>query len=1215
MGMFDFLTPQRAAPAQQAAPGTQAGSAGPSNSAAQAQTGGGVGGWFRAAGSWVADRWDATTTAVSDFAARTGRVAKDMWEVAQTTDLSWKEGRLSVDTDLDEVMDLMPERVRSSLSLDREKSQNRVRLEFDRNTGAITASSDDLAIRSVNTSRLRTGAVHLTGARITLANPGGGLPGLDEAFSLPGYRDAADNLDASLSIDGMQAEDVEVQTQGGPLRVAGIQTGGLRAGVKSEQGMPFSDKGSSSAGFSVENALVRGVAGAGVAADELSVERAEAGISEGSETAFLETTGLAVKGGRQGERSLGDASVAHARVDVQNRGGGAVFLDDAADHVVADVAVSTAGVRDFDGGGARLGEGSLAGLRGRWTQDTGEISASADDLRAARLDTQGVDAGDVDLDGVKVELGPQAEGRRLDLRADAAKVDDLAVDPARGAPTGVGAEGGARTAPLALSGGLGRLTLNRARVGEGSVARLDARGLGVTGGLSNKGLSLKGELAEASAERLAMGQESVARLGVGGLSASLSEDAGVELAVTRAEAEGLRSRYGSLGSGSLRDGRLSLDDGALDARVGGAELRSLEAMNRASLERASLSGLSATLGRERQRLGLEAAELAGLRDRESGVSLERGDLRGLSASRGAAGAEATLAHLGGAGLGWRDRVGLESFQLEEVRASDAEGRREARFREMGMDGLSVAGVGDPSRIGQLYALDGALALEDGALSGRVATAEARDLRHADLSAAGVSAHDLSARVDPTTTAVSAGDARIDTLNARNFSADLLTAEGARASMSNGDMEATLERARAEQARVAGRLSLEQLTAEGVAASARGERRAVTVDSARATDLRDRPTGTRVAEGDLSGFSLSNDQGGVRGGFEGLALRDVATRLGGADTRLARLGAEDARLGLDGRGLDASLGRLTAADARLSAGLGGSRSGGSAGGGSDAGGSSTDTARLVRSLGAAVDDASLSATLPLRAGDLPWAPVAIREGTTATASLGLRDGALTRDSRVSLDKPLDGPLWVNVHGAYMDDRNRLMSDVSGWSDRGLSEHINRTLGLPGERMHDLATLTDAVADRMERPAGPSTGSSGGSSGPSAADLVDLDGLRARARVGLRAGTIDAGSHGDLTLGSSEVAGANTLDAQVTGRDRVVASFSDLLATAFRLNGAGGRVQGGQSELGGARVEADLRGEDASLDASLERADLRDLRLQSSQITLPTTHEARHRKPNS
>lgn len=1228
MSMFDFLTPQRSAPARDASVGAPA-QAGPANSESGGHSGG-LMGWFHSAGDWVADRWHDVTSTVSDAATKVGTVAKDVWDVASTTSVGWKDGQLTVDTDLDEVMDLMPQKVKDSLQLDRDKSENRIKLSFDHHTGQLTASSDDLAIKSVNTDKLKTGAVHLSGAKITLSNPGGGIPGLDEGFNLLGYQDKADNLQASLSLEGMQAEDIELAGKDGPTKVRSVETGGLKAGLSSQQGMPFADKGSTSAGFSVEKAVVRGLNGVGLGADELSVDHAEAGLDEGAETAFLETSGVSVKNGRQGEQSLGDASVDHARVDVRNRGGGAVFFDDAPDHLEADVAVSAAGLHDFQGADQRVGSASVADVHASWSQDAGTLSASAGDLHAGQVDTDGVDASDVDLDHVKVDLGPQGDGRKLDVRADGAKVAGLAVDPTakkKGEAT--------NSSPLAFSAGLGSLELTDGKVADASFTRVNAKDLSASGDWSNKGLSLKAGLGSAEATGLSRGQDHLARLGLTGADATLGLDGGLDVGLKSAslgglDAQGVHLDAGDLSGahatlhdgtvaasvnganlrgldgpqgvhldhGSLHGGQASLHGGAVDASLGSAELDGVRAMDRYGADHASLGQITASLGADRQKLGLGTATVTGLSDSQTQLRVGTAELGSLSASRQNGRIEGDLGHLGLADLAYRDTATLSSLSLDGVHGSQDKGRTEAHFTDAGLSGLDVDSKGTPSHLGRLSASDGGLVLDDTGIHARVATATATDVSHADLSAGQIATHDVSADIDGQTTALGAKGVQIDKLDANNFSAEQLRAEDAQARMTGNDYEASLSHAAADKAKIAGRLDVGQATADGVHAGVHGDVRSMTVDAAHVGDVRDTPTGTTLKTGDLADFALENRPDGTKARMGDLTLQQIGLHQQGTDASLSRLGLHDASATIGANGLDASLGRLTASDARVATTLSGSNTGAT-------GVTGVDMPKLVRSLGGVVDDASIDVNAPLRAGDIKGVPISIKKNTDLSAHVGVTDGALDRSTRVRLSENLDGPLWVGVSGAHMDDKNRLMADVSGWFDQNVSKTLNKSLGLPGDRMHDLAHLSDAVADKMEQPSAPSK-----EPGPSVSDFVDLDHLDARAKVGLREGTIDAGQAGSLTLDRAKGPDGNTLLAQMTGKDRFLAGFSDLLARSFNVDSNGNQLQGGPAELTDARMQATL-GDQTHIGASLSAADLRDLKLHSDSVALP----AEKKKPVS
>ena len=118
----------------------------------------GIRGWLAGAGRWIGDKYDAATGAVGDFVHQTGQAAAELWDLASHSDLSLEGGNLVLDTDLDELMDVMPASVQGALQLDR-ASANRVRVVIDPKVALLT--SDAITVQGLDTASLKTGEVRL----------------------------------------------------------------------------------------------------------------------------------------------------------------------------------------------------------------------------------------------------------------------------------------------------------------------------------------------------------------------------------------------------------------------------------------------------------------------------------------------------------------------------------------------------------------------------------------------------------------------------------------------------------------------------------------------------------------------------------------------------------------------------------------------------------------------------------------------------------------------------------------------------------------------------------------------------------------------------------------------------------------------------------------------------------------------------------------------
>lgn len=1265
MGMFDWFTgasdKEQARPApQQAGPSAEG-----SNQASQGRSGG-VLGWFQSAGSWVADRWNDTTEAVGGFVQRAGEVVKDTVDVVRSTSLTYEDGRVGIETDLDEVMDLMPESVREKLQLDRNGAANRMRLEVDTQRGGLTLSSDDLAVAGVRAGGLQTGAVRLKDVRIDLSNPGAGLPFVDVPFI--GGEEGPDNPSAAVSVGSVEAENIQYQGASGPVSLRRLSAGNLSAHASAREGMPFGGGKDTTAGFSVENAVVDGLAMNGVAVDHAQAERASAGLFGQSETAFLETEGLVVNGVRQGDRSLGDASIGHARVDVRNQGGGLPMLDDQADHMSAEVVVSAANVHDLRAGDQGVGEATLAQFRALYDQDQGTARANAEGLNVAGVDTAGVDVARAGLDRVELDATLGADRNRVAVRAGVATASGVVVTPTQASNRAESA-----TKPLDWSVGLDRAEVADLNAMGNRVQNAMVGGVDMSGSVDARGLSARGGVERASVVGLDTALMDAGSLGVQGVRVETG-DGRTNLTAASATGERLDGANFAAGHVDARGASLSMGPDATSVGLEHAGMRDARVAGRLSLQSASVDDLSARITEGERRVGVGAASVTGARDSVTGARVGQADLAALEVANLANRTDASLGSLAVRDAGLGQQAHLDRGQVSGITASLAGDQVRAGFRSADASGIRANANGTDAVVQHIAATDGALRRDNGATHVTLETGAVTGARYGEFSVGQVATHGATVDLDGRGTSLGATGVQVDDFASRNFSAGQLNATNTAVRLQGEDVSASLDHARVARANVGGRLSIGEATAENLDASVVDGRRSVTLDAAHVANLADAPTGTRVSEADLAGLRVAN-QGettdaalaslgargvssgqhsvarvdatgatahigadGQRGGLDALRLENARsgassvasvnvaglrgsqqngeisagfTRADANQLHLSAAGttadvgtvsARDASLSQGRRGTDASLGQLSASDMAVQvAGSTGRTAGASTGPGLP-----IDTASLIRTATARVDDASLRASVPLRAGDLPGAPVSVRDNTVATANVGIRDNRITQDTRVSLSRGLDAPLWVDVNGAYVDDQNRLRADLSGFKDINATSNVNEALGLQGDRLHSLGTMGDAAARRLgQTPTAPANPGQG-----SAMDAVDLANLRADATVGFSAGTIDAGRAGQVTLANGTQAGDNTVHGSVD-RDRVLVDFTRILTGSFRADTGTQAVQGGPATLTGADVSVNRQS--GAVQGNLDALEASQLRYHGAP-TAPV-QDTQRRRPNS
>ncbi len=1204
-------------------------------------SGGGIGGWLRGAGKWIGDKYDATTEAVGGFIHDTGQAAQELWDVATSTDVSLQGGNLVLDTDLDELMDVMPASARAALQLDRGASANRVHVVIDPGQKTAVLTSDEITVAGVRTEQLQTGAVQLRGVTLTFSNPGGGIPFVGGDFSFLGFKDADDNLRVDIDVKGLAATDVRYQGPDGPTTLASLEVDGLTGSAAATGGAPMGEGARTNLDFSVEGAVLQGLAQKGVAVGKVEASGVSGGMYEGSETAFLEANHLGVSGAVAGGQSLGDASVAGARVDVQNKGGGLVGLDGKADHLAGRVRVSTASVSDFDGESVDVRQGRLAGLGVAFDADARTSSATVDSASVTGLDTASLDVDRASFSGLTSELDSSGDRVKVRGNADTARVSGVRFDGASAADSG-------GRAPLGLDWGLGvrDAQIDDVTAAGASVDRItgrDVQASGVADGSDSYFAAQAGRVGLQGLDHdLLKAQEG--RLDTANLTWATREDAHFQAA--RAEAAGVSARNfqaGRLGA-QQADFRVG-GTGDATATLGSASVSDVTLADRVVIDSGRVDGVTATAHAGERGVAFDAARVEGVADRVSGATIGSAGLTDVKTTSDGQRFSSTI---GGA-------------TLADVSAAGGT-----------LSGANLSGARVQGGAG-------------GAVSGSVDALRADGIAHDAIRADRAAVDGLGfAHAGDTSTATARG-LSVENMAARNFSAASLDGGGASVSRTGGDIDASLDTAAARSAVIAGRTDVSAIDASGIRAGIRGDTRTVDLASATVTGLSDRPSGASVDAASLSGASLVNTGGALDASLASATARGISAPgatvdsaslaggrfshapgqgPGGPLTTTLRRGLQGPQVvelqrmlqtrGLYNGALDGDFGSgteravvgfqrsvgltpdgIVGADTRrLLQGAGGpgtttagfdavtaggvaldgdggrvrtdavTASGGqvrvagngspaasldrlqvngtsfaAAGGGTGGGAANVDTASLVRSGSRLVDDADIRASMGLTPGKA--GPLTVDPGTTAAGRVVIRDNRVdTSNTRVDLSRPVDGPVWTSVNGIYGTDDNRLKADVNGWFDQDVGGMLNKELGLQGKGIHSVGTMGDAAARKMGQP-----GASSGGSG------VAVDDLRVSGSASLRGGTLDAGQAGSVTLADAQRAGQNEARFSTDGRGRVVAGVADLLTRGFTANTDAGRVAGGDARVTGAEVIAGPDGVNGSVDA----LDARDLRL--------------------
>jgi hypothetical protein len=710
------------------------------NNAAQNQQGGGPMGWFRQAGGWMGDKVGQATDAVGQWAGETKQAAQEVWDVATTTSVGMEDGTVYVETDLDELSDLMSPETQAALALDRATADNRVRITYDRASGDMVATCDELALSGVHTAKVQSGAVLLRGVRAVFTNQGGKIPGLGENFSLLGYKDAADNIQAVVTIRDAQATDVSFAGPNGQTEVASVKLTGLTGTVGAEGGMPFAEAGSTEVDFALEHALLEGLTAEGHTVASAELSGVSGGMSGAKESAFLAADAVAVSSVTSGDQQLaGQSSLSGLRVDVDNTGGGLLGADGKADQARARVAVEAAKVSqldtaDFDAAGV-----SAQKLTGSFDTTTGLASGSAGSLGVDGLDTSWVDATRMQADGLSVDGDLRGiDGRRdLDLDIDKLSGDGLSVM----AQEGVSSNPGMGGMPLDWSADIDAADITRAQAGGASIDRAQFEQMGFQGVIDGEASNFSADARHTELSGFAHDEMTADRLAT--TNTSLTAEANhTDFAADHVEANNLNTDNLRASELHAFGGTASLGDGGATATLEQARMLDATIAGRLDIQETHLDQLTASSSASGQSVSASGGQVIGVSDRQTDARLGSASFQQANLGIDGSGATATVGHTSitdAQGFG----ASLSSGSVDGLAASRRDGTDTLTATQASVNSMAY---GDTSvQSGSLTGISASRTGDVGQVG--IESASAAGLSHGDTSVAHLHAGGITGRRD------------------------------------------------------------------------------------------------------------------------------------------------------------------------------------------------------------------------------------------------------------------------------------------------------------------------------------------------------------------------------------------------------------------------------------------------------------------------------------
>jgi hypothetical protein len=380
-----------------------------------------LGGWWDSGTSWLGRKYDQASDAVSSTYNSVKQTVGDFADIYQNSDLSWKNGKFSASTDMDEVMDVLPEDIRKRYQLDKSNpAANKVTLEMDTNTGKLTLKIPNLQLNSLDLGGVKVGKTSLSGVVLSMDGAGGvardftekkaGGWVADKVFGKQSEDQKKKGFDtnSSLKIAKVLATDV-VHAQS-KMKASALEVNGLSVSIFNQGGgLPGLDERPDQLrmDFSATSASVRGLSTPTTQAGDLSLGGVSGNLDQRTETADLSVASISTTGLVQDGQRLGSGRIENLSAHIDNKGGGLPFIDKQEDHLNTHVKAGSVSATNVNTSAAKLKSASISNLDAN-IDTTGPKLKTSGSIGTASVN--GLDTDTVDADALKVNGGSWNHG-------------------------------------------------------------------------------------------------------------------------------------------------------------------------------------------------------------------------------------------------------------------------------------------------------------------------------------------------------------------------------------------------------------------------------------------------------------------------------------------------------------------------------------------------------------------------------------------------------------------------------------------------------------------------------------------------------------------------------------------------------------------------------------------------------------------------------------
>ena len=355
----------------------------------------GMWGWMQGAGDWAAEKYDGITDGIGEWANGVRETTNEIWDVVHSSDFEMEDGIWTLDTDLDEINDLIDI---EGLDFDREASDNQVQMEINRNTGEVIIKCANLAMSSLDFEGFKVGSLNLSGVLISVQNASVGAGFLGTLSAKRGGKDNAPQ-DVSINAAKVSAQRIEIQDpsilEGEPITLDSIELSdfSVLANGSTELFEDAPNKGSFSVSSAVLTGLKTNVNGL-ESSGSITMQNTSGQFNANEGTAGIRTNSLQGTQLQSGTNQLESSQFQNVEANVRGTQSGGF---------TTNLSSESAAIQHLDTDKIDANQGSLTGLNAQYNSDTQALTAMINSTSVDGLSGMGVSTDTLSGSGIQIQ--------------------------------------------------------------------------------------------------------------------------------------------------------------------------------------------------------------------------------------------------------------------------------------------------------------------------------------------------------------------------------------------------------------------------------------------------------------------------------------------------------------------------------------------------------------------------------------------------------------------------------------------------------------------------------------------------------------------------------------------------------------------------------------------------------------------------------------------